>query len=237
MNKRFFLLILMILCYGCNSLKKSKHCNMWVKRIYDSDIERIEKHPSIVQFKNKKTNLIGFKEKGGKVLIPAIYTNAFDFNKYGVADVCNRFWYKVDKSGKFLVKSYVFDNGPDYYISGLSRFEKNGKLGFVDFQGKIIIPAQFDWVTPLIFSKPIAIVCVGCVLTKKHKNDEYPIMDSGKWGAIDKNGNIVISLDFTGYKIDQGDDLLLLKKDVPYKLCQNDDGVFQPIKQCSLWCN
>lgn len=227
--------MLLTLCVGCSVKKTENMCHTCVRHI-DAKFRNITEeggdHPSIVRFTDKKTNLIGFKEKNGKVIIPPQYKGVYDFNIYGVTDVFDdNSWYKITTNNMRLVKSYMFDNGPDYYVSGLSRFEKDGKLGFVNVKGEIVITPQFDWATGFWFSEPIAIVCVGCTLKKAHENDQYPTMKGGKWGGIDKKGHLITPLDFTDYEIDKDRYLLLLKNEVPYKICQIEDGMFQSIKQ------
>ena len=60
---------------------------------------------------------------------------------------------------------------------GLARFEKNGKNGFVNSKGQIVIRPIYDFVT--FFSNGIA--CIGKVINGKHK-----------YGGINKNGIEVI---------------------------------------------
>ena len=107
----------------------------------------------------------------------------------------------------------------------LFAVEKNGKSGFIDRTGKIVIPLQFDSASP--FSEGLALV------TLKHKKffidttghvlfearfdiirefseglaavnigeKRIPnvglISDPGKWGYIDKTGKLVIPMKFT----------------------------------------
>ena len=58
---------------------------------------------------------------------------AWEFNIHNIADVKHSGkWYKINSSGKILTQSRETDNGPDYFYSGLSQFEKNGKIGFIN---------------------------------------------------------------------------------------------------------
>ncbi len=57
---------------------------------------------------------------------------------------------------------------------GLRGFESNGKWGFVDENGKVIIKPQFE-----------AVICF--------REGLCPVKMNGKWGFIDKKGRIVIT--------------------------------------------
>lgn len=55
----------------------------------------------------------------------------------------------------------------------LMNFDRNGKSGFIDFNGEIKIPAQFDSVK--VFSDGVA-----------------PVYLDGKWGVINELGQFVV---------------------------------------------
>jgi hypothetical protein len=197
----------------------------------------IEKHPSIYKFIDPETSLVGFKDGSGKTLIPPQYENAFDFNVYGITDIFeekSKSWYKINTSGKRLVKSYFFDNGPDYYVSGFSRFESEGKIGFVNEKSEIIIPARFDWATPFFFSMPISVVCVGCRPEKYgHEDDhgcDHSEMKGGKWGVVSKNNVLVIPLEYTGYAIEKDNTVIMLKGLKKYQLFSSNKQNFKLIR-------
>ena len=81
---------------------------------------------------------------------------------------------------------FIYDNGPDYLSEGLFRIEnkRNGKIGFADMQGNIIILPTYFHASP--FKNGIAKVTkVG----KKEKVGEYTIITNGEWGLINKKGN------------------------------------------------
>ena len=84
------------------------------------------------------------------------------------------------------VHPYQFDNGPDYFTEGLARFESDGKMGFFDTKGTVVIPATYDFASA--FCSGIANVCIGC--TQVHDGD-HTSMNGGLWGHIDRKGKIV----------------------------------------------
>jgi hypothetical protein len=98
-----------------------------------------------------------------------------------------------------LVTSYFFDNGPDYWVNGLSRFVKNNKIGFVNRQGHAVIPAEYDWADIFTHNYPIAVVAQGCQKVKLGSlYDLHDDIRGGKWGAIDKHGKVIVPLIYDG---------------------------------------
>jgi hypothetical protein len=166
-------------------------------------IDRYPEDTSLACFTDSKSQLIGYKDKKGRIVIPAQFKVATPFNKFGLADVWlgrqGDDWYKLHKSGKVLVKSFYFDNGGDYFQSGLSRFEENGKIGFIDKTGKIRIAPKFDWAGIFDFTAPIATVCEGCKeVPMEGKAGELGMKEikGGKWGMINRQGKVVIPMEY-----------------------------------------
>jgi hypothetical protein len=150
---------------------------------------------ALVPFEDPHTNLMGYKDQNGKIIINAQFVKALPFSTHGVADVYKggHDWYKINSTGQILFKSYFFDNGPDYYAHDLVRFVDNNKIGFANMEGKIVIPANFDFAMHFSFSSPITLVCQGC---KYNENNE---ITGGKWGIIDNHGNIIVPLEYERY--------------------------------------
>ena len=92
----------------------------------------------------------------------------------------------IDKNEKELFEVYWFDNGPDYVTDGLFRIKKNGKIGYSDTNGKIVIEPQFDCAFP--FEKGKAKVSNDC---KTVMVGEYSKWISDNWIYIDKTGKII----------------------------------------------
>jgi hypothetical protein len=108
------------------------------------------------------------------------------FNKYGIADVfMEDGFYAINKKKKKLFKIFPFDNGPDYFEEGLRRYIKDGKIGFVDVKGKVIIPAQFEFVFPFRGGK--AEFCEKCEFQKTGEHS-LVLREKGIWGTINKKG-------------------------------------------------
>jgi len=129
----------------------------------------------------------GFKNKKGEVKIPAQFILAQEFNRFGIAAVVDDSgWVYINTEGKNKVRPFVVDNGPDYFSEGLARFAKNGKVGFFDESGKVVIKAKFDFANP--FDQGFAEICEGC---KFVSDGEYKKIIGGVWKVIDKTGEVV----------------------------------------------
>lgn len=92
----------------------------------------------------------------------------------------------IDNKGNELYEIYWFDNGPDYIECGLFRIMKDGKIGFANAQGKIIIEPQFTCAD--FFRDGLARVTYSCTLVP---NGEHTAMQSDAWFYIDANGKRV----------------------------------------------
>lgn len=122
---------------------------------------------------------VGFIDKTGRETIPMIYEygSAPRFSE-GLAHVLfknDNFF--IDNNGKEALRSAA-DSYPDPYPSNFSEglvawVFANGKMGYLDEKGKIVVPALFDYEGD--FSEGLAAV---------ELNEEY--------GFIDKTGIIVI---------------------------------------------
>ncbi len=92
----------------------------------------------------------------------------------------------IDNKGTELFQVFKYDNGPDYVKSGLFRIIKNGKIGYANPQGKIIIEPNFKCAYP--FKGDFAKVSNYC---KTIKDGENSIWKSESWYQITKNGRRV----------------------------------------------
>lgn len=236
----FAFLTTQVHCFG---VKKSSNPDL-VPVIWDKQDKekKAANHPSIKSFKDPKTNLFGFKDQNNTIILPPKYGWAYEFNIHNIADVRHDVdgkwkWYKINPLGERLFTSYTFDNGPDYVRSGLSRFEKNGKIGFVNEKGQVMVEAKYDHTTPFMFVQPVALVSKGGVI-ERDKDAGCSCGDKikgAKWGLINKQGQTVIPMKFTDYKgEDHGGDhvLVLLKGEKKYKVFLNKKtGKYKAIKE------
>lgn len=89
----------------------------------------------------------------------------------------------IDKTGKELYQVKWYDNGPDYPSEGLFRIIKDGKTGYANEKGKIVIEPQYECAEPFEGGK--ARVALKCELKP---DGDYTRMISDGWFHIDKTG-------------------------------------------------
>jgi len=128
-----------------------------------------------------------------------IYQSHLDrslFSKDGLAQVFveGKVFY-VSKDGT-SARVHYFDNGADYFVEGLTRTISKGKYGFMDDKLNVVIKPVYDFVFP--FEKGLAVVCIGCSFLQ---DGDHTMVSGGKWGAINKKGEIVYPVIYTKEKL------------------------------------
>ncbi len=115
----------------------------------------------------------GFIDTSGNLVIPAGYAQVYPF-KNGVTSVKywgKPEWYLINTRGETLgLKGF---SEPLFFSEGLAPFKENGKTGYVDTNGNIIIEPTLSWGGP--FSDGLAAIT----------------LDKG-YAFINKSGKIVI---------------------------------------------
>ena len=102
-----------------------------------------------------------------------------------------------EKVGKTYVYTYQTEDGEDYcsvytdngtpdkFVSGLQRIVKDGKIGFIDKKGVIVIVPQYDLAEQ--FAGNNCLVNKGAQVEGADDNAQ-----GGLWGVIDKKGKVVM---------------------------------------------
>jgi len=127
---------------------------------------------------------LGYVDSSGKVVIsagkyPYIFTDVFEKiafvllkDKKGV--------YAIDRNEKILFQVCSYEIGPDIISNGLFRIIENGKIGFANMNGEIVIKPRFQFVYPFQ-ENGFAIFCENGTWSML---DKYIPVIKGKWGAI-----------------------------------------------------
>lgn len=140
----------------------------------------------------EENGLFGYKDKKGKVIIKPQYEQAMEFTKSGVAFVVSKNkWICIDAKNKFLLESFLYDNGPDYISESLARYVEEGKMGFHNERCQKVIEALYDFAYP--FENGYALVCNGCELQPE---GEHKRIVGGKYGILNKKGKIVLPIEY-----------------------------------------
>ncbi|NIF04658.1 WG repeat-containing protein [Chryseobacterium sp. Tr-659] len=152
-----------------------------------------------------KDSLVGVKNQKGEIIIPAQFINLtglkngeiiedgshtifFDGSLADRDKIEKNSWGVVfDRKGNLLYQPYSYDNGADYFSEGVRRLVKNGKVGFADRNGKVVIEAKHDFVSP--FNYGYAEFCDGCDWEKT--NEEHRSIVGGQWGIMNVKGQTV----------------------------------------------
>jgi len=151
--------------------------------------------PALVPFKDEKTSLYGFKDASGKAVIPCKYIFAYAFSDSMAA---------VNIGGKLgFDKEYT----NDYFVKG-------GKWGYINAEGKLVIPCKYDAAD--LFYDGFAIVDMkekkafidktGKEITPFRYDFMNPFSEDlaavgegnpSKFSYIDKTGKIIITGDYS----------------------------------------
>lgn len=182
----------------------------------------------VLRYFKTKESLVGVKNQKGEIVIPAQFkifsdlkdgevvegeTILFNGNKTEGNQEKNAWGYVYDRKGDFLYQPFMYDNGPDYFVEGLRRFVKNGKIGFADRNGKVIIEPKHDFVD--YFNYGYASFCDGCDWEKT--DDEHKSIVGGKWGMMNARGETVPPLTKYSEK-----DVKIVGKYYPYPFQYNE---------------
>jgi len=128
----------------------------------------------------------GYVNSKGEVII--------EYGKYHycVTDTFRNFAIVYTKSGKIvgidrnenqLFEVFIYDNGPDPISDGLFRIVKEGKIGYADKNGEVVIEPKFQCAYP--FKDGIAKVSKDC---REIEDGEYTAWKSNNWIYINKKG-------------------------------------------------
>ena len=108
---------------------------------------------------------------------------ALDFDRHGLASVhIDDEWYYVRQDGR-LAPVMMRDNWAEPFVDGLARSPVAGKIGFINRNLELVIPARYDGAFP--FRHGWAEVCIDCKLTSEGEHSWYV---GGRWGCIDHHG-------------------------------------------------
>ena len=156
---------------------------------------------------------LGYVDSSGKVVIPAgkypyIFTSEFDKIAF-VLLKDRKGVYAIDRNEKILFQVCSYEIGPDIVSNGLFRIIENGKIGFANMNGEIVIKPRFQFVYPFQ-ENGFAIFCENGTWSML---DKYIPVIKGKWGVINRQGVVVIPATY-----DSGAEDYLIKDGKSYKL-------------------
>lgn len=132
--------------------------------------------------------IYGFVDTTGKEIIPLIYNQVKEFDS-------ERAWVKqgdkkwfIDTKGNTVIDLSAFEETHDQFGNGLCGVKQANKWGYMDVNGKIVIPCKYDNVKRM--TEGLGLVANG------GKAGEYGQYEGSKWGFIDKTGKEVTPLKY-----------------------------------------
>ncbi len=128
-------------------------------------------------FKIEEDDKVGFIDSTGKVVIPSIFIVAGDFSE-GLSNArLNGHYGFIDNSGEFVIEA-KYDHAYQF-SEGLALVYNNGKPGFIGHDGEKVFEINF-W------------------RAESFKNGKAKVTSkSGKFGAIDKKGKLIVDTIFS----------------------------------------
>ncbi len=90
----------------------------------------------------------------------------------------------IDRNQRVLFDLVMFDNGPEPFSEGLTRILRNGRMGYANEYGQIVIPCIYDYATH--FENGKAQVTFDAV--EYNDIDEHRRVESDEWLEIDREG-------------------------------------------------
>ena len=127
----------------------------------------------------------GAIDQTGNIVIPCQWRGVYSFHE-GLAWVEDDDFRKsfIDKTGKEVISCEKYVNYGYYFSEGLVPIQKNGRIGYVDKTGELVIP--FKWKGANDYDSGFLASCSFSEGMAKVMNDE------GSYGFIDKTGAVVI---------------------------------------------
>lgn len=155
----------------------------------------------------RKDGKWGFIDEHNEIVIPFMYYSAHRFIN-NIALVSTKYckYGFIDKRNQILIPfeyDGVFNSKIEYFNEGLCCVAKNKKCGFIDKKGHVIIPFKFGEPASYCWQEGIFFIQSEEGETNwsdnKRWHDNYK---EGKFGAIDKKGNVIIPFKYDDIKFD-----------------------------------
>ncbi len=192
-TRRLFNILILLTLFSCKgtetaAIKTQKYSN--VDSIYTD---------YLVSFSNDSDSSngtsYGYKNLQGAIIIPLgkynyCFTDTFKNFAFVFDDkLTDSKVVAIDRNENILFDAYMFDNGPDELADGLFRIIRNGKIGYADKNGVIVIEPKFECADK--FENGKASVALECRKFIEKYDSEHSRMESNSWFYIDIKGNKV----------------------------------------------
>ena len=115
----------------------------------------------------------GCIDKKGNVIVPIKYNDFYPYSDGYIIARKNKRWYCLQvKGNKISAQAAIprFCQVVDYFHEGMARIVKRGKYGFINTNGKIVIPTKYE-------------------NARSFYEGMVAVQKNGKWGFVDIKGN------------------------------------------------
>jgi WG containing repeat len=132
------------------------------------------------------------EDKTGELFVAPQYLKELNFDAHGLASVNSPKvgWMYVNRKGKVVISGVAaMDNGADWFHDGLVRIVRNGKYGFANRRGQVVVSLIYDGA--MNFENGRAMVCKRCESKCVDSGCEYRSFAGGEWFRIDVKGTIL----------------------------------------------
>lgn len=187
--KSIYLMLLTSALFSCKENNQDQN----ISKTYGEIIPSTDTLYSFSSDENAPEMSCGYKNSQGDTIIPfGKYMQCFTdtFLNFAIVYDKNNTDSKmiaINQKDEIIFDVYYYDNGPDYISDGLFRIKRNGKIGYANEKGEIVIEPIYACANPFEDNK--AKVALTCTLSKE---GEYTRQDSDAWFYIDRKGNRIV---------------------------------------------
>lgn len=181
----------------------------------------------------------GFMDRTGKEVIPCMYDSVVNFGQDGIGfGVMGNTAYAFSTTGQQLFQ--VTCDAVFAYSDGLAKIQQNGRVGYMDTNGTMVIPCMYDN-TSLSFSEGLAYVQNGTVRGYINKDGQM-VLDMSSYDyagsfcdgyALAQKGDKSYYVDMSGNTSGGYDNAVALREGIA--LAQKGDQVYVLRTAPSQW--
>ncbi|MGB3454648.1 MAG: WG repeat-containing protein [Moheibacter sp.] len=173
---------------------------------------------NLIRFEDEN-KLIGYKDENQNIIVKPKYSNgSLFYNGLALVSIIGKGWTIINGNGEELTD---FESIPgsiynDFVEYDLISVKKDGKWGFINRNGELVIPYKYDIVGE--FNEGLIPVKINnlwgfineedklIIPAKYEKVTEFHdglagFYENGKWGFINKNDIVIIPAQYTGISI------------------------------------
>jgi hypothetical protein len=128
----------------------------------------------------------------GELIVASHVLKELRFDGHGLAAVLSprEGWMYVNRRGRVVITGVpVYDNWADSFHDELVRIVRDGKYGFANRSGQVVISPVYDGA--MNFEKGRATVCKGCQDKCADRDCEHHFFAGGEWFRIDTKGTVL----------------------------------------------